>query len=63
MSLRTIINLISVLLVVECLPSATPVFFDRDNEECFFVRMGNTTQALKPSEVLAYIGQHFPGAP
>jgi len=48
------------ILVVECLPSATPVFFNRDNEECFFVRMSNTTQALKPSEVLAYIGQHFP---
>ena len=50
------------LLVVECLPSAMPVFFNRDNEECFFVRMGNTTQALKPSEVLAYTGQHFPDA-
>jgi len=48
------------LLLVECLPSASPIFFNRDNEECFFVRMGNTTQALKPSEVLAHIGQHFP---
>lgn len=48
------------LLVVECLPAAAPVFFNRDNEESFFVRMGNTTQALKPSEILAYIGQHFP---
>ena len=50
------------LLVVECLPAASPVFFNRDNEESFFVRMGNTTQALKPSEILAYIGQHFPDA-
>jgi len=50
------------LLVVECLPATSPVFFNRDNEECFFVRMGNTTQALKPSEILAYIGQHFPDA-
>jgi len=48
------------ILVVECLPAAAPVFFNRDNEESFFVRMSNTTQALKPSEVLAYIGQHFP---
>jgi len=50
------------LLVVECLPATSPVFFNRDNEECFFVRMGNTTQALKPSEILAYIAQHFPEA-
>jgi putative two-component system response regulator len=50
------------ILVVECLPSASPVYFNRDNEECFFIRMGNTTQALKPSELLAYIGQHFPDA-
>jgi len=47
------------LLVVECLPSARPTFFKRDNEESFFVRMSNTTQALKTSESLAYIDQHF----
>jgi CheY-like chemotaxis protein len=47
------------LLVVECLPSPTPVFFRRDNDEAFFVRMTNTTQALKPSEILAYIAQRF----
>ena len=47
------------LLVVECLPSPKPVFFRRDNVEEFFVRMSNTTQALKPSEVLAYIAQRF----
>jgi len=47
------------LLVVECLPSAKPVFFRRDNDEAFFVRMTNTTQPLKPSEVLAYMEQRF----
>jgi len=47
------------LLVVECLPSPKPVFFRRDNDEAFFVRMSNTTQALKPSEVLTYITRHF----
>ena len=47
------------VLVVECLPSTKPAFFRRDNDESFFVRMSNTTQALKPSEILAYIEQHF----
>ena len=47
------------VLVVECLPSKKPVFFRRDNDESFFVRMTNTTQALKTSESLAYIGEHF----
>ncbi len=47
------------VLVVECLPATSPVFFNRDNEESFFVRMSNTTQALTPSEVLAYVDEHF----
>ena len=47
------------LLLVECLPSTKPVFVKRDNEESFFVRMTNTTQALKPSEVFAYVDEHF----
>lgn len=47
------------VLVVECLPSRKPVFFRRDNDESFFVRMTNTTQALKTSETLAYIEEHF----
>lgn len=50
------------ILLVECLPAASPVFFNRDNIEFFFVRLGNTTQPLKPSEILAYIGQYFPDA-
>ena len=51
------------VLVVECLPSRKPVFFRRDNDESFFVRMTNTTQALKTSETLAYIEEHFSSRP
>lgn len=45
------------ILLVQCLRSSTPVFFRRDNDEKFFVRTGNGTSQLKPSEVLAYLGQ------
>jgi serine/threonine protein kinase len=45
------------LLTVQCLPSPQPVFLTRDNDETFFVRSGNGTQPLKPSEILAYLGQ------
>lgn len=45
------------ILVVQCLPSAEPVFFRRDNEELFFVRTGNGTNQLKPSEILSYLSQ------
>jgi hypothetical protein len=47
------------VLVVECLPAKVPVFFNRDNDGSFYVRMSNTTQTLMPREVLAYIEQHF----
>ena len=43
------------VLIVQTLPAADPVFFRRDNDEAFFVRTGNGTHALKPSEVLRYI--------
>ncbi|MGI9518729.1 MAG: response regulator [Pirellulaceae bacterium] len=43
------------LLGVQVLPSGEPVFFRRDNDESFFVRTGNGTHALKPSEVLRYL--------
>lgn len=49
-------------LVVQSLRSTRPVFFRRENEESYFVRTGNGTQALKPSEVLAYIEQRLPRA-
>ncbi|MBW2695866.1 MAG: response regulator [Deltaproteobacteria bacterium] len=51
------------VLLVECLPAKAPVFVKRDNDESFYVRMTNSTQALKPSEVLTYIGQHFADDP
>jgi putative two-component system response regulator len=47
------------VLMVECLPAKVPVFFNRDNDGSFYVRMSNTTQALMPREVLAYIEQYF----
>ena len=47
------------VLVVECLPATSPVYLNRDNEESFYVRMSNTTQALKPSEMLTYVDEHF----
>lgn len=42
------------------LSSSKPVFIARDNEETFYVRMTNSTQALKTREVIAYIEQRFP---
>ena len=47
------------VLVIQTLRSDTPVFFRRGNDEVFYVRMGNTTHQLKPSEVVAYINQHM----
>lgn len=48
------------LMLVQCRRSTRPVFFRRENDESFFVRTGNGTQGLKPSEVLAYIEQRLP---
>lgn len=41
--------------VVQCLPSKEPVFFRRDKQEYFYVRVGPSTQALTPSQLMAYI--------
>lgn len=49
------------VLVIQTLRSETPVFYRRDNDEVFYVRMGNTTHQLKPSEVIAYINQRMAG--
>ena len=49
------------VLVIQTLRSNTPVFYRRDNDEIFYVRMGNTTHQLKPSEVIAYINQRMAG--
>ncbi len=45
------------VLLIQCLSSPRPAFFSRENDEIFFIRSGNGTQQLKPSEVLAYIDQ------
>jgi len=47
------------ILFVECVPAPKPVFFSRDDEEYFYTRIGNSTQSLKPSEMLAYIDDHY----
>ncbi len=46
------------VLVIQTLRSDTPVFFRRDNDEVFYVRLGNSTHQLKTSEVISYINQH-----
>lgn len=50
------------ILFVNCEPASRPVFFSRDQEEDFYVRVGNSTQSLKPSEMLAYIDDHYGAA-
>lgn len=45
------------ILIVQCLRSSKPVFFRRNNDEVFYVRTGNGTHQLKPSEILAYLDQ------
>ncbi len=45
------------IILIQVLPSPRPVFFTRDNDEIFYIRAGNATQQLKPSEVLAYLEQ------
>jgi putative two-component system response regulator len=47
------------ILLVNCEPASRPVFFSRDQEEDFYVRVGNSTQRLNPSEMLAYIDDHY----
>ncbi len=45
------------IILIQVLPSPRPVFFTSDNDEIFYIRAGNATQQLKPSEVLAYLEQ------
>ena len=47
------------ILFIKCKPVNRPVFFSRDDEEYFYVRVGNATQSLKPREMLAYIDNHY----
>ena len=41
--------------LVQSLPSKDPVFFRRDKQEYFYVRVGPSTQALTPSQLISYI--------
>ncbi len=50
------------IITVQCLRAPQPVFFRRENEETFFVRTGNGTNQLKPSEVLDYLDQRKAGS-
>ena len=34
------------IIIVDCMPANNPVFMTRDNEEIFYTRMSNSTQAL-----------------
>ena len=47
------------ILAVRCEKANRPVFFSRNDEEHFYVRLGNSTQSLKPSEMLSYIDEHY----
>lgn len=47
------------ILFIKCEPATRPVFFNRNSEEYFYVRVGNSTQGFKPSEMLTYIDNHY----
>ena len=49
------------ILLIQGLRSPKPVFFRRENDEIFYVRTGNGTHQLKPSEVIAYLDQRATG--
>ncbi len=46
--------------VVDIAQSAHPVYLRTDNSEHFYVRTGNTTTALKLSEVATYVSSRWP---
>ncbi len=43
------------VLMVESLRASQPVFFQRGNDEIFYVRSGPATAVLSPSELIAYL--------
>jgi len=47
------------ILFIKCKSASRPVFFSREGEEYFYVRVGNSTQSLKPSEMLDYVDDHY----
>ena len=55
--IRPSINVVEGLevLAAQCLPSPNPVFFRRDKDEHFYVRVGPSSQSLSPSQLLGYI--------
>lgn len=50
------------VMVIHCKTSPRPVFFSRDTDEAFYVRLGNSSQALKPSEMLSYVDSRYGNA-
>lgn len=49
------------ILLIQALRSPKPAFFRRENDEIFYVRTGNGTYPLKPSEIIAYLDQRASG--
>ena len=48
------------VMIVQCRRAEAPIFLTRDNEEYFYVRTGNRTEALKPREMMDYLQRHPP---
>lgn len=47
------------IFIIGCKPSNRPVFFNRNGEEHFYLRVGNKTQSLRPREMLIYIDNRY----
>ena len=47
------------ILFIGCKPSNRPVFFNRNGEEHFYLRVGNLSQSLRPKEMLIYIDNRY----
>ena len=47
---------------VDAAPSPRPRFVKEDGQEKFYVRTGNSTNALGMKEMFAYFGQRWPAA-
>jgi putative two-component system response regulator len=43
------------IMLVQCQRSDAAIFLARDNEETFYIRTGNRTEALKPREMMVYL--------
>jgi hypothetical protein len=49
--------------VVNIKPSPRPRFVVENGQELFYIRTGNATNQLKPSELLGYCGERWPDGP